>query len=130
MWSLRSPWPDPCSWCQDEALTPVSSLRCHRCRLDALGSRRSPDPGRLHVISSSNPIILYEASRASLRSALGYQATGDRRANEAFLILRRLRRSDGMRQAFGKDVMHLFALALTLSLADFAVASAQTATPD
>src|SRR6266567_764197 len=36
MWSLRSPWPDPCSWSQDEALTPVSSLRCHRCRLDAL----------------------------------------------------------------------------------------------
>ena len=29
-----------------------------------------------------------------------------------------------------KDVMRLFALALTLSLADFAVASAQTATPD
>jgi hypothetical protein len=38
--------------------------------------------------------------------------------------------SDGMRQALGKDVMRLFALALTLSLADFAVASAQTATPD
>src|SRR5262249_25147579 len=36
MWSLRSPWPDPCSWSQREALTPVSSLRCHRCRLDAL----------------------------------------------------------------------------------------------
>src|SRR6266487_657835 len=36
MWSLRSPWPDPCCWSQDEALTPVSSLRCHRCRLDAL----------------------------------------------------------------------------------------------
>ena len=35
-----------------------------------------------------------------------------------------------MRQALGKDVMRLFALALTLSLADFAVASAQTATPD
>src|SRR5262249_19017310 len=33
-------------------------------------------------------------------------------------------------QALGKDVMRLFALALTLSLADFAVASAQTATPD
>src|SRR6266508_3381730 len=33
---FRSPWPDPCSWSQDEALTPVSSLRCHRCRLDAL----------------------------------------------------------------------------------------------
>jgi hypothetical protein len=30
----------------------------------------------------------------------------------------------------GKDVMRLFALALTLSLADFAVASAQTETPD
>jgi hypothetical protein len=30
----------------------------------------------------------------------------------------------------GKDVMRLFALALTLSLADFAVASAQTAAPD
>ena len=29
-----------------------------------------------------------------------------------------------MRQAFGRDVMHLFALALTLSLADFAVAPA------
>jgi len=41
----------------------VSSLRCHRCRLNALGSRRSPDPGRLHVISSSNPIILNEALR-------------------------------------------------------------------
>jgi hypothetical protein len=39
-------------------------------------------------------------------------------------------RSDGIRQALGKDVMRLFALALTLSLADFAVASAQTATPD
>src|SRR5262249_60969630 len=39
-------------------------------------------------------------------------------------------RSDGMRQASGKDVMRLFAPALTLSLADFAVASAQTATPD
>src|SRR5262249_39517544 len=39
-------------------------------------------------------------------------------------------RSDGMRPALGKDVMRLFALALTLSLADFAVASAQTATPD
>src|SRR5262249_8064342 len=39
-------------------------------------------------------------------------------------------RSDGMRQPLGKDVMRLFALALTLSLADFAVASAQTATPD
>src|SRR5262249_38119465 len=39
-------------------------------------------------------------------------------------------RSDGMRQALGKDVMRLFALALTLSLADFAVASAETATPD
>src|SRR6266446_4249599 len=26
MWSLRCPWPDPCSWSQDEALTPVSSL--------------------------------------------------------------------------------------------------------
>src|SRR5262249_37038353 len=39
-------------------------------------------------------------------------------------------RSDGMRQALGKDVMRLFALALTLSLADLAVASAQTATPD
>jgi hypothetical protein len=38
--------------------------------------------------------------------------------------------SDGMRQALGKDVMRLFALALTLSLANFAVASAQTATPD
>ena len=62
-WSLRSPWPDPCSWSQDEALTPVSSLRCHRCRLDAPGSRRSPDPGRLRVIPSSNPIILNEASR-------------------------------------------------------------------
>src|SRR6516225_6954409 len=61
MWSLRSPWPDPCSWSPDEALT--RSLRCHRCRLDALGSRRSPDPGRLHVISSSKPIILNEASR-------------------------------------------------------------------
>src|SRR5215470_1805769 len=36
-------------------------------------------------------------------------------------------RSDGMRQALGKDLMRLFALALTLSLADFAVASAQTA---
>jgi hypothetical protein len=35
-----------------------------------------------------------------------------------------------MRQALGKDVMRRFALALTLSLADFAVASAQTATPD
>ena len=35
-----------------------------------------------------------------------------------------------MRQALGKDVMRLFALALTLSLADFAVVSAQTATPD
>jgi len=35
-----------------------------------------------------------------------------------------------MRQALGKDVMRLFALALTLSLADLAVASAQTATPD
>jgi hypothetical protein len=33
-----------------------------------------------------------------------------------------------MRQALGKDVMRLFALAITLSLADFA--SAQTATPD
>src|SRR6516225_10396804 len=32
------------SWSQDEALTPMSSLRCHRYRLDALGSRRSPDP--------------------------------------------------------------------------------------
>src|SRR5262249_25929758 len=39
-------------------------------------------------------------------------------------------RSDGMRQALGKDVMRLFALALTLSLADFAVASAQTPTPE
>src|SRR5262249_3316973 len=39
-------------------------------------------------------------------------------------------RRDGMRQASGKDVMRLFALALTLSLADFAAASAQTATPD
>jgi hypothetical protein len=35
-----------------------------------------------------------------------------------------------MRQALGKDVTRLFALALTLSLADFAVASAQTATLD
>src|SRR6266480_7495987 len=26
MWSLRSPWPDPSSWSQDEALTPTSSL--------------------------------------------------------------------------------------------------------
>src|SRR5215813_8943716 len=43
-------------------LTPMSSLRCHRCRLDALGSRRS-QTGRLRVISSSNPIILNEASR-------------------------------------------------------------------
>ena len=32
--------------------------------------------------------------------------------------------------SLGKDVMRVFALALTLSLADFAVASAQTATPD
>ena len=32
--------------------------------------------------------------------------------------------------SLGKDVMRLFALVLTLSLADFAVASAQTATPD
>jgi hypothetical protein len=35
-----------------------------------------------------------------------------------------------MRQVFRKDVMHLFALALVLSLASFAAASAQTATPD
>ena len=33
-------------------------------------------------------------------------------------------------RCLGKDVMRLFALALTLSLADFAVASAQTATPN
>src|SRR5262249_4528383 len=32
--------------------------------------------------------------------------------------------------SLGKDIMRVFALALTLSLADFAVASAQTATPD
>src|SRR4029450_11927419 len=35
-----------------------------------------------------------------------------------------------MRQVFRKDIMHLFALALVLSLASFAAASAQTATPD
>ena len=35
-----------------------------------------------------------------------------------------------MRQALGKNVMRLFALALMLSLAGFAAASAQTATPD
>src|SRR6266566_1761919 len=35
-----------------------------------------------------------------------------------------------MRHVLGKDVMRLFALALTLSLTDFAVASAQTAAPD
>src|SRR5215831_5073575 len=40
------------------------------------------------------------------------------------------KQSDGMRQALGKDVMRLFALVLTLSLADFAAVSAQTATPD
>src|SRR5262249_57430488 len=40
------------------------------------------------------------------------------------------KQTDGMRQALGKDVMRLFALVLTLSLADFAAVSAQTATPD
>jgi hypothetical protein len=35
-----------------------------------------------------------------------------------------------MRQVLGKDVMRLFAFALTLSLANFAVAPAQPVTPD
>src|SRR5262249_42432793 len=32
MWSLRSPWPDPCSWSQDEALA----------RADAIGAGWTP----------------------------------------------------------------------------------------
>src|SRR5215472_18192532 len=42
------------SWSQDEAVIRVRSLRCHWRRLDAVGSRRSPGPGRLRVIPSSN----------------------------------------------------------------------------
>src|SRR5262249_45303979 len=100
------------------AAKPVHSARRHDRQEPRTAGPLYEPAGPMTAVAIAGVIQGLRGRREHLSAASIYEGLGD------------ATKERWNAQALGKDVMRLFALALTLSLADFAVASAQTATPD